>query len=327
VWAATDEMLLRRVAIKDIKYPPGTPTAEAAQLQHRLLREARAVAALSHPNVITVYDILTTPTGPVIVMELLHSRSVTEIVREQSRLTPARAAAIGAAVAAALTAAHTVGTTHRDVKPANVLIGTHDRRVTLTDFGLARNSDEQTMTGAGLILGSPAYIAPEIAQGRPVGPASDAWSLGALLFYCVQGRPPFDQRTAIATLTSVVKDPVPPHPQSGALSEVITGLLAKTPTQRMPIDQALTIMKQITDPSGAHPATAGRPTPTPSTRSTDATLPVTPGLRHHVDLGRNNPPGPEDTPAHPEMVRTSTHDPNRLPARRTIWRRLRSRRP
>ncbi len=105
------------------------------------------------------------------------------------------------------------------------------------------------MTGAGLILGSPAYIAPEIAQGRPVGPASDAWSLGALLFYCVQGRPPFDQRTAIATLTSVVKDPVPAHPQSGALSEVITGLLAKTPAQRMPIDRALTIMKQIADPS------------------------------------------------------------------------------
>jgi serine/threonine protein kinase len=329
VWAATDQVLLRRVAIKDIKYPPGTPTAEAAQLQHRLLREARAVAALSHPNVITVYDILTTPTGPVIVMELLHARSVAQIVREQGRLTPARAAAIGAAVASALTAAHTVGTTHRDVKPANVLIGTHDHRVTLTDFGLARNSDEQTLTGAGLILGSPAYIAPEIAQGRPVGPASDAWSLGALLFYCVQGRPPFDQRTAIATLTSVVKDPVPPHPHSGALGEVITGLLAKTPTQRMPIDQALTIMKQITDPSGAHPTTARRPTPTPSARSADATLPVTPGLRHHFDLGRNNPhrPAPGDTPAQQEMVRTSTHDPNLLPARRTIWRRLRSRRP
>ena len=124
VWAATDEVLYRRVAIKDIKYPPGTPTAEAAQLQHRLLREARAVAALSHPNVITVYDILTTPTGPVIVMELLHARSVTEIVREQGSLTPARTAAIGAAVAAALTAAHTVGTTHRDVQPANVLVGT-----------------------------------------------------------------------------------------------------------------------------------------------------------------------------------------------------------
>jgi hypothetical protein len=110
---------------------------------------------------------------------------------------------------------------------------------------------------------------------------------------------------------------------------VITGLLAKTPTQRMPIDQALTIMKQITDPSGAHPTAARRPTPTPWTRSGDATLPTTPGLRHHMDLGRHNPrrPGPVDTPAQPEMVSTSTHDPNRLPARPTIWKRLRSRRP
>ena len=115
----------------------------------------------------------------------------------------------------------------------------------------------------------------------------------------------------------------------GALGEVITGLLAKTPTRRMPIDQALAIMKQITDKSDALPAAARRPTPTSSTRSADATLPVTPGLRHHFASGRNNPyrQSPVDTPAQPEMVRTSTHDPNRLPARRTIWRRLRSRRP
>ena len=222
-----------------------------------------------------------------------------------------------------------MGTTHRDVKPANVLVGTHDHRVTLTDFGLARNSDEQTMTGAGLILGSPAYIAPEIAQGRPVGPASDAWSLGALLFYCVQGRPPFDQRTAIATLTSVVKDPVPPHPQSGALGEVITGLLAKTPTQRMPIDRALTIMKQIADPSR------------PSTRPAEATLPTMPGLRRHPAAAWTNPQRSSrtDTPGPPEPVRTAIRDPHQPPrqqpqghpdpppARRTIWRRLRSRLP
>ena len=285
-----------------------------------------------------MYDILTTPTGPVIVMELLHARSVAEIVREQGRLTPARAAAIGVAVAAALTAAHTVGTTHRDVKPANVLVGTHDNRVTLTDFGLARNSDEQTMTGAGLILGSPAYIAPEIAQGRPVGPASDAWSLGALLFYCVQGRPPFDQRTAIATLTSVVKDPVPPHPQSGALGEVITGLLAKTPTQRMPIDRALTIMKQITDPS-----VRTRPRPAAGAARPDPPRPPSPPCRGYAAT-QPRPDQPTPVVPHrparpPETVRTATRDPNQPPrqqrqghpdpppARRTIWRRLRSRRP
>jgi serine/threonine protein kinase len=217
------------------------------QLHRRLLREARAVAALSHPNVVTVYDVLTTATGPVIVMELLRARSVADIVGRQRRFTPAEAAAIGAAVASALTSAHAAGVIHRDVKPANVLIGSHDARVTLTDFGLARNSDEQTMTGAGFIMGSPAYIAPEIAQGRPVDPAADAWSLGALLFYCVEGRPPFDQGSAFATLQAVVTDPIPPHPHSGGLDRVISGLLVKNPRLRMPIHQAMTVMTSITD--------------------------------------------------------------------------------
>ena len=177
VWAATDEVLLRRVAIKQIKYPRGTPANEIRQLQHRLLREARAVAALSHPNVITVYDVLTTETGPMIIMELLRASSLTEIVHQESRLSPRQTARIGTAICSALTAAHARGIVHRDVKPANVLI-TDDGRVTLTDFGIARNTDEHTMTGTGLILGSPAYIAPEIARGQPIGPASDAWALG-----------------------------------------------------------------------------------------------------------------------------------------------------
>jgi eukaryotic-like serine/threonine-protein kinase len=253
VWAATDEVLLRRVAIKDIKYPPGIAAPEVAQLHERLLREARAVAGLSHPNVVTVYDVLTTATGPVIVMELLQAHSVADIVGLHGRLTPAQAASIGVAVGSALTAAHAAGIIHRDVKPANVLIGSHDSRVTLTDFGLARSPDEQTMTAAGFIMGSPAYIAPEIAQGGPVDRTSDAWSLGALLFYCVEGRPPFDQGTAFATLKAVVTDPVPPHPHSGDLGRTISGLLVKSPSLRMPIHQAMTNMTTI--------ANGGPPTP------------------------------------------------------------------
>jgi serine/threonine protein kinase len=253
VWAATDEVLLRRVAIKDIKYPPGIAAPEVAQLHERLLREARAVAGLSHPNVVIVYDVLTTATGPVIVMELLQAHSVADIVGLHGRLTPAQAASIGVAVGSALTAAHSAGIIHRDVKPANVLIGSHDSRVTLTDFGLARNPDEQTMTAAGFIMGSPAYIAPEIAQGGPVDRTSDAWSLGALLFYCVEGRPPFDQGTAFATLKAVVTDPVPPHPHSGDLGRTISGLLVKSPSLRMPIHQAITNMTTI--------ANGGPPTP------------------------------------------------------------------
>lgn len=258
VWAATDLVLHRIVAIKEIDFPPGTPAAERRQLEQRTLREARAIAALSNPYVITLFDILTVPSGPVIVMELLHSRSLAEILRKVGRLPDGQAATIGIAVASGLLAAHAAGITHRDVKPANVLI-CDDGRIKLTDFGIARSSAENTMTATGLLLGSPAYIAPEVASGAAAGPISDAWSLGGLLFACVEGRPPFDQGTAIATLTSVVKDPVPPHPYSGRLGAVVSGLLVKTPNLRMRIDKALQIMRGIADdPSGTYLAAVSR---------------------------------------------------------------------
>jgi serine/threonine protein kinase len=258
VWSATDEVLHRQVAIKEIDFPVGTPAAERAQLEHRTLREARAIARLSNPYVITLFDILTLDNGPVIVMELLRSRSLAEILRKVGRLPDGQSATIGVAVASGLLAAHAAGITHRDVKPGNVLI-CDDGRIKLTDFGIARASGDQTMTATGLLLGSPAYIAPEVANGIPAGPMSDAWSLGGLLFACVEGRPPFDQGTAIATLTSVVKDPVPPHPHSDRLGAVVSGLLVKTPTLRMRIDRALSIMRGIADdPSGTHLAVVAR---------------------------------------------------------------------
>jgi serine/threonine protein kinase len=120
VWSATDQVLHRQVAIKEIDFPPGTPAAERAQLEHRTLREARAIAALSNPYVITLFDILTLDNGPVIVMELLHSRSLAEILRKIGRLPDGQAATVGVAVASGLIAAHAAGITHRDVKPGNV---------------------------------------------------------------------------------------------------------------------------------------------------------------------------------------------------------------
>src|ERR1700712_4735469 len=258
VWAATDEVLHRQVAIKEIDFPPGTPAAERAQLEHRTLREARAIAALSNPYVIPLFDTPPLPNGPVIVMELLYARSLAEILRKVGRLPAGQAATIGVAVASGLLAAHSAGITHRDVKPGNVLV-CDDGRIKLTDFGIARSSADQTMTATGLLLGSPAYIAPEVASGVPAGPISDAWSLGGLLFATTEGRPPFDQGTAIATLTSVVKDPVPPHPHSGRLGAVVSGLLMKTPALRMRIDRALVIMRSIADdPSGTNLAAVHR---------------------------------------------------------------------
>ena len=140
-----------------------------AQLEQRTLREARAIAALSNPYVITLFDILTLTSGPVIVMELLQARSLAEILKQVGRLPDGQAATVGVAVASGLIAAHAAGITHRDVKPGNVLI-CDDGRIKLTDFGIARAAGDQTMTATGLLLGSPAYIAPEVAGGVPAGP-------------------------------------------------------------------------------------------------------------------------------------------------------------
>jgi serine/threonine protein kinase len=246
VWAAYDETLHRRVAIKEIYFPAGTPAAEASMLIERTLREARAIAQLSHPNVITLYDILTLPTGPVIVMEVLAARSLGEVLKEVGPLTTGQAATVGLAVAAGLSAAHAAGITHRDVKPGNVLIG-GDGRIKLTDFGIARSASENPMTATGLLLGSPAYIAPEVASGATAGPGADAWGLGALLFACVEGKPPFDKGSPVATLMSVVNDPVPALQRAGSLAPVVKGLLVKDPAHRLNLRQARGALRPLAD--------------------------------------------------------------------------------
>lgn len=244
VWNAYDVVLRRRVAIKEVNFPAGMPAAEVEQLADRTLREARAIAALSHPHVITLFDIVTASSGPVIVMELMEALSLAQTLADTGPLSPAQAAVIGRSVASGLAAAHRAGITHRDVKPANVLIAP-DGRIKLTDFGIARAAGEQTLTATGMLLGSPAYISPEVASGRPATPSADAWGLGALLFATVEGHPPFDRGKPIDTLTAVVSDPVPPHPRSGPLARVINGLLVKDPGRRMTVSWAEGMLDDI----------------------------------------------------------------------------------
>src|SRR5882757_4117713 len=170
VWAAYDEFLQRKVAVKEVLLPPGIPAGEADALRERTLREARAIAVLSHPNVVTLHDIARQDGEPFVVMELVPSRSLAEVVRQQGPLNTQQTAAVADAVAAGLEAAHRAGITHRDVKPGNVLVG-DSGQIKLTDFGIARNVAENTMTSTGIMLGSPAYIAPEVASGQEVTPA------------------------------------------------------------------------------------------------------------------------------------------------------------
>jgi serine/threonine protein kinase len=287
VWSAHDEVLGRLVAIKEVLLPLGIPEAEADALRERAMREARAIAALSHPNVVTLYDVAREGSAPFVVMELVESRSLAELTRE-GPLPPQQVVAIGAAVAAALQAAHAAGITHRDVKPGNVLVA-HDGRIKLTDFGIARNPADRTLTATGLMLGSPAYIAPEIASGGPVNPASDLWGLGATLFAAVEGRPPYDAGTAMATVAAVVQDEVPTASCTGALGEVIGSLMVKDPARRMPLSRVRQLLgappesaQPVNTQSVHSPPTSSRPAsrPLPVAGASEATGPLErPGQR------------------------------------------------
>ncbi|MCX6464851.1 MAG: serine/threonine-protein kinase, partial [Pseudonocardiales bacterium] len=291
VWAAYDEVLRRRVAVKELKVPPGVPDQEASDMRERILREARAVGGLSHPNVITVYDVADAGGDPVVVMELVASRNLAEMISHQGALSAAQAAVVGYATAGGLRAAHRSGITHRDVKPGNVLIA-DDGRVKLTDFGIARNVADAPMTSAGLVLGSPAYIAPEVAAGQPVTPAADLRGLGATLFAAVEGRPPYDVGgDPVRTITEVVDGDVPRPRCGGQVGEVIAALMVKEPDARMPLDEVrLRLRPLISDPDD--PLFPGSPdAPTLAAFIT----PVEP----EPDLGSGGPrrPSPEPRPA------------------------------
>ena len=237
VWAGYDEVLHRAVAIKELRVPPGVPRGEMVTMRERMMREARTLGGLSHPNVITLYDVVDVSGDPFVVMELLPSRNLSEVIGDQGRLGIGQAASVGLAMAAALQASHRAGITHRDVKPGNVLVA-HDGRIKLTDFGIARKRDDVTMTQTGLVLGSPAYIAPEVAAGQPVTPAADLWGLGATLFAAVEARPPYDvDGDPVKTVTAVVHGEVPRVQVGGPLADVIAALMVKDPEKRMTLTE------------------------------------------------------------------------------------------
>ncbi|MFS8096569.1 serine/threonine protein kinase [Lentzea alba] len=241
VWAAHDEVLRRQVAVKGILRPPGMPDAAADELRERTMREARAVAALSHPNLVTLYDVVQHDGDPYVVMELVPSRSLGEVLQEQGCLTEKQGAAVLDAIAAALASAHRAGITHRDVKPGNVLIS-DDGRVKLTDFGIARNVAEATMTARGITLGTPAYIAPEVAQGGDVSEAADRWSLGATMWAAMAGEPPYVGKNVMQTINAVINGDVPVPAGAGRLAPLISGLMQKDATERLSL---VDVRKQV----------------------------------------------------------------------------------
>jgi hypothetical protein len=233
-----------------------------AEARERMMREARALGGLSHPNIITVFDVVDVDGEPMVVMELVPSRNLATIISEHGPLTSQQVAVVGFATAGGLRAAHRSGITHRDVKPGNVLIG-DDGRVKLTDFGIARNVADAPMTSAGLVLGSPAYIAPEVAMGQAVTPAADLWGLGATLFAAVDGRPPYDVNgDPVATITEVVDGEVPQPRGTGPVIDVIMALMRKDPEARMPLEEVRQRLRPlIEDPDDpVYPGSPDAPT-------------------------------------------------------------------
>ncbi|MFI7277766.1 protein kinase [Streptomyces sp. NPDC049879] len=295
VWHATDEVLGRHVAVKELRLAAGVEDAERRLMVTRTLREAKAIAAIRARGVVTIYDVVDEGDRPWLVMELIEGRSLADIIRQDGPMEPKDAARIGLAILDVLRAAHAAGILHRDVKPSNVLVAEEDGRVVLTDFGIAKVEGDPSVTSTGMLVGAPSYISPERAKGETPGPPADMWSLGALLYCCVEGRPPYDEGGAIATLAAVMHNPIRPPRHSGPLTEAITGLLVKDPAARLTgpearalLDKALTAEAEPRDASdptlvvgmgaaGAGAAAEGR-TPPPVRRSREPATPPAPGV-------------------------------------------------
>ncbi len=232
VFRATDTKLARTVAVKVIL---AAHAAEAHFLE-RFLREARMVASLEHPNILPVYDFGEESGVPFLVMPYHPGGSL----RDRLKAGPvplATASSWIAQLAGALDAAHAAGVLHRDVKPANVLLGKDDR-LFLADFGIAKLDESQTgLTATGVVVGTPVYMAPEQAQGRPASPATDRYALAVVAFEILAGRPPFEGDNALSLMHQHVATPPPMLSRRVAglpagLDTVLARALAKDPSQR-----------------------------------------------------------------------------------------------
>ncbi|MFI8391447.1 serine/threonine-protein kinase [Streptomyces sp. NPDC085540] len=270
VWRALDETLYREVAVKEVRAPAGLGSDDIARMYGRLQREAWAAARIPDRNVVTVHDVVMEDDRPWIVMELIRGQSLADLLRAEGALTPRYAAHIGAEVLGALRAAHAVGVEHRDVKPANVLLA-DDGRVVLSDFGIAMVEGSTHLTMTGEVVGSPEYLPPERALGRPSGPESDLWSLGVMLYAAVEGISPFRQDSALNTLRSVVEEEPPATTRAGPLAPVIAGLLRKEPEQRTPAAEAAEALRGIAHEGDATIAAGARILPTRTGAATEVT--------------------------------------------------------
>jgi serine/threonine protein kinase len=241
VWRAHDELLDRDVAIK--KLADRRPYGPA---------EARIAARVRHPGVAAVHDLVEHDGSTWMVMDHYPGGTLAALLRPGRRLPPPLTAALGLQLIAALDAVHAAGIVHCDVKPANLLLGP-DGRLVLVDFGIAEGSGVGPVDparGQGFIVGSPAYLAPELVRGGVARPAADLWSLGATLYVTVEGRPPFAGADAVETLAAVLHDPPPAPGHAGRLGPLLAQLLAKDPAGRPGHEEIRTALAAVSSGTG-----------------------------------------------------------------------------
>ncbi|MFC4373865.1 serine/threonine-protein kinase [Nocardia halotolerans] len=252
VWRATDVRLRRTVAVKQVLLAPGLTGSQALEAKSRAMREGRIAARLHHPNAITVFDVAEADGQPWLVMEYMNAPSLAVKIAGGVTLAPIEVAGIGAQAAAALSAAHDAGIMHRDVKPANLLVG-DDGTVKLTDFGISHATGDVTVTATGFLAGTPAYLAPEIARGDNPKPAADVFALGSTLYAACEGAPPFGEGdNPLAVLHAVARGVVPAPKNAGPLAPVLMWLLTSDADDRPTMAQARTALEDVA--AGREPA-------------------------------------------------------------------------
>ncbi|MGW4061551.1 serine/threonine-protein kinase [Amycolatopsis sp. NPDC004747] len=318
VWRAKDERLDRLVAIKQL-FPDSPADPDAAErTRERTIREARVTARLRHPHAVVVHDVVEQGTAAYITMEYLPARTLTDLLEEHGPLVPEYVAELGAQLASALAAAHAEGVVHRDISPNNVLV-TPDGSAKITDFGVAHARGEGTATGRGLVVGTPAYLAPEVAEGEEPGFPSDVYSLGATLYTALEGRPPSGtDENQLALLKRVGAGTITPPVTSGPVTDTVLRLLHRDPAARPAMAGAARLLTRATAPGlvpVAVPANNAPPPVRPRRRSrvvfAGTALALTAAA---VVAATSLPPGREPTSAAAQLASAPSKTPSTTPS-------------
>ena len=282
VWLGRDEVLGREVAIKRVGVAPGGTSPDLVRAE----REARIAARVNHPHVVAIFDLVEHDDQQWLVMEYVDGPTLADLVRDHGPMPPDEAAAILAQAAEALSAAHAAGVVHRDVKPSNILVDAQGH-AKLSDFGIARAAADATLTQTGMVTGSPAYLAPEVASGQQATPASDVWSLGATLFHTLSGRPPYEVGdNVLGALYRIVHEEPPRLDDAGWLAPLVASSMTHDPAARWS-------MAEVSEFLHAGP----RATPVPKPVEPLRAVPPLPEEPHHPTAVLSAvPPAPPEAP-------------------------------